>query len=384
MNNTVFDKAVMTLLLLALAGALAGVLISLFKNLKKTPYSYKNAGLLGGAIYLFFMIAVSVWGVISGPGLDGSYADHTVRLYATAAQRFILILLPPLLLLFLAVTVSNVILILRERKTPRNFLGAFMGIFMVAASLALTFGWDYIYMNVIMKIYNQGHYWIFIFDSAIPTFFAGIMGYLECIMVGIIVFQLKAVSHKPAYDKDFIIILGCAMSKTGKPYPLLRGRIDKALAFAREQLAASGKQAIFVPSGGQGADECISEAQCIKNYLVENGVDESLILTEDRSTSTLENMRFSGEIIRSAKKDAKVLYSTTNYHVFRSGIYAAREGLDAEGVGSKTKFYFWPNAFVRELIAMLAERRKSHIIVSLLILAFSLLIGTSCYISFFS
>ena len=36
-------------------------------------------------------------------------------------------------------------------------------------------------------------------------------------------------------------------------------------------------------------------------------------------------------------------------------------GIEAEGIGSKTKWYFWPNAFIREFIGLLASKWKQHI-----------------------
>ena len=36
------------------------------------------------------------------------------------------------------------------------------------------------------------------------------------------------------------------------------------------------------------------------------------------------------------------------------------EGLNADGIGCKTKWYFWPNAFIREFIGLLAEKWKKH------------------------
>ena len=74
---------------------------------------------------------------------------------------------------------------------------------------------------------------------------------------------------------------------------------------------------------------------------------------EDKSATTYENMKFSKALIEERKKDAKVIFSTTNYHVFRSGILAGKVGLRVLGIGSKTKWYFWPNAFVREFIGLL-------------------------------
>ena len=49
-------------------------------------------------------------------------------------------------------------------------------------------------------------------------------------------------------------------------------------------------------------------------------------------------------------------FSTTNYHVFRSGVWAGLAGFPAEGIGSRTKWWFWPNAFVRECAGLLQNR----------------------------
>lgn len=79
-------------------------------------------------------------------------------------------------------------------------------------------------------------------------------------------------------------------------------------------------------------------------------------MPETKSTNTLQNMKFSKELIADSK--AKIAFSTTNYHVFRSGIFAGQAGLKAEGMGSKTKWYFWTNAFIREFVGLLVSQKK--------------------------
>lgn len=76
----------------------------------------------------------------------------------------------------------------------------------------------------------------------------------------------------------------------------------------------------------------------MKRYLLEQGIPEEQIMPETSSANTLENMKFSKALI--SDSSAKVAFSTTNYHVFRSGIFANQAGLKAEGMGSKTKWYF--------------------------------------------
>ncbi|MBQ1438278.1 MAG: YdcF family protein, partial [Solobacterium sp.] len=120
---------------------------------------------------------------------------------------------------------------------------------------------------------------------------------------------------------------------------------------------------MFVCSGGQGSDEPISESACMKRYLLLKGIREQLILEENRSTDTRENMQFSRERIMEVNPDGKIAFSTTNYHVFRSGIWARRAKMRALGVGAKTKWYFWPNAWVREFIGLMTEHRGKQILV---------------------
>jgi len=125
----------------------------------------------------------------------------------------------------------------------------------------------------------------------------------------------------------------------------------------------TGKELMFVCSGGQGSDEPISESACMKRYLLLKGIREHLILEENRSTDTRENMQFSRERIMEVNPDGKIAFSTTNYHVFRSGIWARRAKMRALGVGAKTKWYFWPNAWVREFIGLMTEHRGKQILV---------------------
>ena len=72
-------------------------------------------------------------------------------------------------------------------------------------------------------------------------------------------------------------------------------------------------------------------------------------------------MKFSKQIIDDINKNGKIIFSTTNYHVFRSGVIANSEGIDCEGIGSKTKWYFYTNALIREFVANLFSQKKKHL-----------------------
>ena len=53
-----------------------------------------------------------------------------------------------------------------------------------------------------------------------------------------------------------------------------------------------------------------------------------------------------------------------------------------EGIGAKTKSYFWINAFIREFIAALNSERKNHIRTLLIIIACVIPFELIIYLSF--
>ena len=96
--------------------------------------------------------------------------------------------------------------------------------------------------------------------------------------------------------------------------------------------------------------------------LREAGVPEEDILIENRSGTTLENMRFSKELIEKQGKGCKAAFATSSYHVFRGGILAKESGWEIDGMGAGTKWYFWPNAFIREFAGLLVNSKVQQII----------------------
>lgn len=300
-----------------------------------------------------------------------SFSSFLEAVESTTMDIFVL-LIPVLLLLSLLVIVSNIILIAREGFKPVNALG-------IGASLLWVLGLAAVVVLSIVSLYRDwnSHFFSFFAIDFTVSVLIYVMGYFECMILSSAFSAVLASKHKPAFDKDYIIILGCAMNDDGTPAPLLRGRIDRALRFEREQFEKTGKHAYFVPSGGKGADEIFSEAECMKRYLMKNGVPEEQILPEDRSVNTMQNMAFSKKVIEAhagSLDDVNLAFCTTNYHVFRGYILARKNGFYAEGISAKTKHYFYPNAFLREFVGLVFDRKKQHpIFLMLLILGFAAL-----------
>jgi uncharacterized SAM-binding protein YcdF (DUF218 family) len=80
---------------------------------------------------------------------------------------------------------------------------------------------------------------------------------------------------------------------------------------------------------------------------------------EDKSATTLENLKFSKEIIDSREGRKYTALVTSNYHVYRALRYCRRVGLKCKGIGSHVAFYYWPSALIREFIAVHSEKKHA-------------------------
>lgn len=161
-------------------------------------------------------------------------------------------------------------------------------------------------------------------------------------------------------DYGYIVIHGAGLLGGSRISKLLAARIDKAI----EVYELCGRKAKLIPSGGRGSDESISEAEAIRNYLLEKKIPSDDIILENRSTTTMENLRYSRELIeaREQGKSYRCIFVTSNYHVMRTAIYARKAGLSGECVGAPTRMYYWISAFLREYAAILDANKIAAVI----------------------
>ncbi|MDR0514479.1 MAG: YdcF family protein [Coriobacteriaceae bacterium] len=230
-----------------------------------------------------------------------------------------------------------------------------------------------------------------------------------CYLASLILCRLA----KPSPNQDYIIVLGSGLIK-GQTSPLLKRRIDRAIKFACKQRDRTGKCPHIIMSGGQGPDEPRSEAAAMAEYAQSCDWPTERTLLEQRSRNTLENMRFSRELMdahfvaqrsASASRDGcqfdqtdeqveshcaseakasllpvttasepsketrrkgspakkppySCIFSTSSYHLLRAGMTARQAGLSIDGIGARSTWYFAPNAILREYIAYLAQHKR--------------------------
>lgn len=345
-------------IIIFLAVLIIGLLIRIKKEMQRNLYQYNNVRNIGFVIFLIILFVEQL--ILLGSvnyGIIGS-----VDMLLNSANFFSVIVLPAAFITFILVIVSNIQLMKNEGRNWKNMLGCILGIMVCVGTVFPRILGEFLQQTTIVDVHNQNGVALYM-ELFVENAILAATAYLECILIGTIVLSTKAARKIPSFDKDYILILGCQIKKDGTLTNLLKSRADRAVEFAKMQKNAVKKDITFIPSGGKGDDEIIAEADAIKNYLVSIGVPENSILVENKSQNTYENLRNSMELIRNHTKndDPKIAFSTTNYHVFRSGVFASRQGIRAEGIGAKTKRYFWINAFIREFIAALVSEWKTHI-----------------------
>ena len=334
-----------------------------FKQIQYNPYSYNTIIYFGFALFFLSICLTYLW-ITAEMAMhpEQRTAVNLVSVLHSSGKGFIYLSSPFILIFSVALFISNVSLIRHEGRRFVNILGIILS-FLLVAGLIFIFAFDY---------YVTGSYIEVMIHDLVTSVLSSIYLYFECMIIGAIVADVIAAKYEPEKDKDFLIILGCGLRKDGTPTPLLCGRCDRAIDFARRQKEETGKDLMFITSGGQGPREVTSECASMKRYLMEQGIPEEQIIEEDQSRNTFENMKFSKVKILERNPEGKIAFSTTNYHVFRSGLYARRNKMRAVGMGAKTKWYFWPNASVREFVGILTEHRgKQALVFGSLIVAYT-------------
>lgn len=144
---------------------------------------------------------------------------------------------------------------------------------------------------------------------------------------------------------DYIVVLGAQVHEDG-PSTVLRHRLDTAYDYL-----AANESTLCVVSGGQGPNEPWPEAQGMADYLVGRGIDSQRIILEDRSTTTVENLAFSGELMGGDPGSVGVV--TNDFHVFRATAIARKLGFDDVcGIAAPSELWAMPNNALRECLGL--------------------------------
>ena len=293
---------------------------------------------ISNVIFLLFGAGISFIGFVLA--MDNG---EGVSLWVIAVLA-IMVLAPfigyPVLTIFLLI--NGIMMVRREQRSLGNLLSLILGIGFAILPFALP-----LVTGLLERVAQEGYVNPDLVGGLITYVFGVAMYVAFCFFVYLLAsFLYRKVPG--GLTADYVVVLGSGLIGTRVP-PLLASRLDKGIEVANAQ----NPPATIIPSGGQGPDEEISEAEGMARYLREQGIPEERIILEDRARNTRENLLFSQKLLPTP--DTKILVTTNNYHVFRSAMLTRELGLNAHVVGSKTARYFVPSAFLREFAAVMKQ-----------------------------
>lgn len=181
----------------------------------------------------------------------------------------------------------------------------------------------------------------------------GVLGVTVAILVGSVVLYVwlgividKGMQRKAEGTNAYAIILGAKVNKNGEPSLSLHYRLEAAVAYLKQYPHVS-----VIVSGGQGKEEPMSEAERMYTFLKEAGIEEDRILRESASTSTLENLTFSKELL--PEDETSVTIISSDFHLTRAQYLAEKLDLDVDVVPAKTPKSVEGKLRLRERAALL-------------------------------
>ncbi|NUO89519.1 MAG: YdcF family protein [Dermatophilaceae bacterium] len=235
----------------------------------------------------------------------------------------------------------------RDGPSLVGLLALALGAAMVAATVLATVATGYAV---------GGHPW-----PVVATVVLLLPGYPGLAFVSYLLYCLLQRRADPRPEPVAVVVLGSGLVDGTVP-TLLANRLDAAIEVWRAQRAA-GRDPLVLPSGGQGDDEPMPEGVAMAAYLVAHGLPSGAVATEDRATTTEENLLLSRDILRSRgiDGDGHLRVVTSSFHVGRSALIARSLGIDADVTGAPAAWHFVPGAFLREFLAAVTYRPRTNV-----------------------
>ncbi|WP_367127244.1 YdcF family protein [Saccharothrix sp. HUAS TT1] len=291
---------------------------------------------IGNAVWLGVTLVLLLLWLVFRASANGGWSA------AAVGYAFVLLLLGLGFVLPSALIVNGVVMLRREGFGLANLLSLLAGLAIFGVVAA--FGFATAHTGPVV-------------DAVIGSLLV-VAAYVAFLFVSLLLYSIVYGSVGRRTGFDAVVVLGAGLSGDRVP-PLLAARLDRGLSVHRREVAA-GRTPLIVVSGGQGADEAVSEAAAMRDYLLRRGVPDELIVPEDRAATTEQNLRYSANLLAERGWTGRAVAVTNNYHVFRAAVLARRLRLRMQIIGAPTAWYFLPSAFLREFAALLAQNPVAH------------------------
>jgi len=194
--------------------------------------------------------------------------------------------------------------------------------------------------EMILKLAMKFPKWSRIFCKAVFCIIAASFLIVE----GIILSHMRG--KAAVNETEYLVILGCQVNGSLASLPLLR-RGYNAVNYLKKH-----ENVKVVITGGQGPREDITEAEAMRRLLTENNIGGERILIEDKSRSTMENLKFANELYNLFDKN--IIIVTSDYHMFRSLSIAKKLGYqNTAGLAATSQLSVLPAYLLREYFAVM-------------------------------
>lgn len=145
-------------------------------------------------------------------------------------------------------------------------------------------------------------------------------------------------------DIDYIVILGAGIRR-GKPSPMLEDRLKTGISLYNNDI--SNKILIT----GDHMNDDYDEVTVMKNYLLEHGIPEEDIITDNYGISTYDSIYR----VKNVYKSNKVVIVSQRYHLYRALFLSDNLDLKSYGVEADLRYYY--GQWYREIREILARNK---------------------------
>lgn len=145
-------------------------------------------------------------------------------------------------------------------------------------------------------------------------------------------------------DIDYIVVLGAGIRR-GKPSPMLEDRLKTGISLYNNDI--SNKILIT----GDHMNDDYDEVTVMKNYLLEHGIPEEDIITDNYGISTYDSIYR----VKNVYKSNKVVIVSQRYHLYRALFLSDNLDLKSYGVEADLRYYY--GQWYREIREILARNK---------------------------
>ena len=145
-------------------------------------------------------------------------------------------------------------------------------------------------------------------------------------------------------DIDYIVVIGAGIRR-GKPSPMLEDRLKTGISLYNNDI--SNKILIT----GDHMNDDYDEVTVMKNYLLEHGIPEEDIITDNYGISTYDSIYR----VKNVYKSNKVVIVSQRYHLYRALFLSDNLDLESYGVEANLRYYY--GQWYREIREILARNK---------------------------